>query len=185
VKVNKSNICFRCDKQYDSFTHEGTRTFVSPCGCCINGQEYMDMLQYLPCKIPHEDKIGHVWINNCVCPFVCKNCGTLSGTDESLLFCKKSEDNRFIPPSEPQDAFEEACDKLVGCVAIWTTDKHPKHGRSGGRLEFDTDRSSCRDRYHIQKYYEDNTYAGGSDSFSAEELCIRLLNQSRVIERLN
>lgn len=82
-------------------------------------------------------------------------------------------DERWTPPSVPRNELEVECDKLVGHISTWSK-PNPVHGRAGGIMTFDTDRSPHRGRYHVQSYYEDGTYAGGSDSFEAETLCERL-----------
>jgi len=75
---------------------------------------------------------------------------------------------------------EEECDKLVGRFCLWTTEIY-EGGRAGGSIEFDRDRSPHRSRYHVQSYYEQGGYAGGSDSFSAERLYIRLQKKTHIL----
>jgi hypothetical protein len=39
------------------------------------------------------DKLGHLWIERgaSICPYICKDCGALSGSNESILQCRKTK----------------------------------------------------------------------------------------------
>lgn len=75
-----------------------------------------------PTHPPYPDVHGHRWVDRgtCVCPYVCSECGALSGTDKASSQCRGNEEKlRIVRECFRKDVYEmwySACENFAYAI---------------------------------------------------------------------